>query len=164
MMAQSGAKESRRTTVKKFYTVKALNVLTNSPDEGKEFSFIIGPEKLRTEILAELGQLHSPARILEAATYICQEKLRVKDAVVFVRRWRNGGASPGDSDALGSEIVRLIQNYSLRHPQTTFDQIRDALEIAGEGYPRESWADDDPYDHACAEEEECHAEQTRRAN
>lgn len=128
--------KSRRTEVKRYRGLEVMTLLNEQADGAKRFAYITGPDT-RWEILAELGQFTSTAKILEAATTICELELKVKDAVAILRWWRTEKASPGDPVALGREIERLIRNYKLRHPATSNEQIHDALEIVGEDYPLE---------------------------
>jgi hypothetical protein len=36
---------------------------------------------------------------------------------------------------LADEIGRVVRNYKFRHPKTTNDQVRDALDLVGRDYP-----------------------------
>jgi hypothetical protein len=121
--------KSRRTVIKRYYAMLAGTVLEAT--EGQDFGYLCGEGKVRNEILAELGQLEDPDRILEAATVICEQKVKVKDAVAMVRTWRTGKATPGDTAGLVAEIARAIQSYSVRHAGTTPKQVRTALKLIG---------------------------------
>ena len=116
--------KTRRTVVKQWYMARAANVLEKF--EGNDFGYLIGPSNLRSEILAELGQLDDDDRILEAAACVCENKVKAKDAVAMIRAWRNGKTSPGDSDVLANEITTLIRSYPVRHPGVTYEQDRNA--------------------------------------
>jgi hypothetical protein len=125
----SSANKSRRTIIKYSYMARAANVLEQT--EGQDFGYLIGPGKIRSEIRAELGQLDDDERIREAAAVICEGKVKAKDAVARIRAWRNGKASPGDTYALAAEITRVIRSYNVRHPGTTPEQVRVALQLVG---------------------------------
>jgi hypothetical protein len=113
--------KTRRTVVKQWYMARAADDLDKS--EGQDFGYLIGPSRLRSEILAELGQLDDDDRILEAAACVCEHEVKAKDAVAMIRAWRNGKTSPGDSDALANEIITLIRGYQVRHPGTASEQV-----------------------------------------
>jgi hypothetical protein len=111
--------------------------------QGEELPEAFAYLRSRSEVLAELGQIDDPAQLLEAATEICKSRMKVKDAVAILRTMRNGGAAPGDVGVLAAEIVRVIRGYKVRHPSTTEDEIRGALDIAGLDYPSEADGLDD---------------------
>ena len=122
--------KSRCTQVKRFLMGRAMTAL----GDDTRYAYITGPDNVRMEILAELGRLDTDAKIREIASQICEHKIRVKDAVPMIRVWRNGGAAPGDANALSEELCRAIRNYQIRHPGTTEDQISQALHVAGIDY------------------------------
>ena len=148
LMEQSEGNLSRRSHVKRFHMMTAIGVL----DIGGEFTYVTGDEATganpRYEILAELGQLADPATIREVAAQVCKRRIKVKDAIALIRTFRNGRAAPGDADALAGEIARVVRNYKLRHPETTNDQVHEALGTAGEDYPQSWPEDDEPGDDA----------------
>jgi hypothetical protein len=118
-----------------FYFVRAIHSLKDAGD----FGYITGGSKtgdrVRVAIVAELGRCGDPDMIREFAARICALRPSVKDALTLIRTWRNGGAAPGDAAALADEIARLVRDYTLRHPATTNDQVREAMEIVGKDYP-----------------------------
>lgn len=128
--AATESDKSRRTHVKRFRAAMAVGIL--SQEAGDEFSHILGPSGPRWEVLAELGRLEDPDRILEAARGICIQKLRAKDAVVLIRRWRLGKAAPATALGLAAEITRTIECYRLRHPDATAALVVRALDFVCE--------------------------------
>ena len=76
------------------------------------------------EILTELGQFQDDDEIRETAIAICEHKLKSKEAVTLLRRWRNGKSASGDLTALAEEIAKVIRYYKLRYPDTTDQQVR----------------------------------------
>jgi hypothetical protein len=113
--------KTRRTQIKRFHASRALALLEHI--KGQDFGYVND----HWEILAELGQLDDDERIVEAATDICEHKVKAKDAVQMIRNWRTGKTAPADPDALAKEITRLIGNYQIRHPGMSPRQVRDAL-------------------------------------
>ncbi len=128
--AATESDKSRRTHVKRFHATMAVGVLGRGA--GDEFAHILGPDSPRWEVLAELGRLEDPDRILVAARSLCGGKVRAKDAVVLVRRWRLGKAAPATASGLAAEITRTIQGYGLRHPDATAALIVRALDLVCE--------------------------------
>ena len=128
--AATESDKSRRTHVKRFHASMAVGILGR--EAGDEFAHILDPSGPRWEVLAELGRLEDPDRILVAARAICGGKVRAKDAVVLVRRWRLGKAAPATASGLAAEITRAIEGYKLRHPDTTAALVVRALDLTGE--------------------------------
>jgi hypothetical protein len=84
----------------------------------------------RREIMAQLGRIEDPEEIHFLATKLCREKPRTKDAIAFLRRYRNASSGAGDVKALVEQISRLIRDYMVRHPATTQEQVHEALRRA----------------------------------
>ena len=124
---------------------------------GQDFSYLLGEKFTRWDILTELGLLDDDEQIREAAVEICQQKLKTKDAVVIIRRWRNGKTAPCDTTALANEITQAIQNYKVRHPDTTPEQVCSALWIVEQQFTKQDEGlceGDDLYEVEPADEEQ----------
>ncbi len=132
-----------RTYLKRHYALLAIEALNKTADQ--DFSYLVGKTFKRWEILTELGQLQDDDEIRETAIAICEHKLKSKEAVTLLRRWRNGKSASGDLTALAEEIAKVIRYYKLRYPDTTDQQVRSALWHVGEefGEHAEAIAEDD---------------------
>lgn len=117
--------KTRRTYRKRFHAERAIAVLLKT--ERPDFSYLLGETFTRWEILTELGQLEDEGCIHETAVTICNLRLKTKEAVALIRRWRSGKSAPGDTAALGNEIIRVIRIYKLRHRDMTSEQVQAAL-------------------------------------
>jgi hypothetical protein len=62
--------------------------------------------------------------------WVLRERPRVKDGVRALRRFRTGKRpAPADAHRLAEEILRLLDDYATRHPDTTPETERAALRM-----------------------------------
>ena len=90
-------------------------------------------EPRKVGILGELGRIRrgrGEKAFWQVANWLVEEKPKAKEAVVKLRHLRTGKRTPGSASELGNEIFKTIQDYWLRHPATTREQIETALETA----------------------------------
>jgi hypothetical protein len=113
-----------RTHRKRFHAFRAIEALGKTA--AQDFPYLLGKRE-RWDILTELGLLDDNEQIREAAVEICEQKLNTKDAVVIIRRWRNGKRAPCDTKVLANEIAKAIRTYKVRHPDTSSEQVCSAL-------------------------------------
>lgn len=85
----------------------------------------------RQTILAELGRIRDPDRLLAAARHVCAERLRTAAAVAFVRRFQGTRRSVNALD-LSLELVKFLDAYRRQHPEIGGQQIRAALANAAD--------------------------------
>jgi hypothetical protein len=130
--------KSRRTIVKRFHLSRAARVL----EDEERFAYIVGSGKPRMDILAELGRIENDATLMEIADYICRHKMKTKDAITAIRRYRLGQSAPGNGLTLADEIIRTINSYRHRHPNTPADVVDWALRLAGDSMSRPDGSDD----------------------
>lgn len=124
----------RRSNINEYFRMHAIGALWNHNPDGMdagraEFAYLIHPvtEKMKATIMTELGRLEDPDVIRENARYICAQRMRVREAVVRLRRLR---AKPkaGSAWALCEELLAVVNDYRLRYPEFTIDQTLDAIE------------------------------------
>jgi len=130
--------KSERAKINNFYQIIAHGALKdqndNTPIDG-EFSFIISSvgwhdiRNYKRTILQELGRLEDPDLIRDVARVICENKLNTMEAVTYIRQFRTGGKSTGDSLNLARVIGKTIDVYILKHSGVNDDMIRDSLNI-----------------------------------
>jgi len=126
-------KHSRRSRLNLYYTHIALDVLGHG--EIPEFGWLANqeamwrgePKSWRPTILCEIGRCEDPETMKVVARRICELKPRTHDAVTMIRRWRLGKAQQGNVLQLTKEFADTMDSYRLRHPSTTWEQVRTAL-------------------------------------
>jgi hypothetical protein len=127
--------KTRRGTQNVIYRQIAVDVLTKDP----RFAWLCDKEKMmkgdphawKPSILAELGRISDSEELKAVALRICELKPEtVKAAVAMIRRARTGKGWEGDALDLANEIIRLVNNYHQRHPNTSWKDTEAALRTA----------------------------------
>jgi hypothetical protein len=85
---------------------------------------------MRSAVLAELGRFDDPAAIRAYAAQLCALKPKAREAVLMLRQRRTGGTRPGSANQLTGEIIEAVTRYRQRHPDSTYELVRDALDNA----------------------------------
>ncbi len=144
-LATGNPNASERTRQNKFYQLRAMNLLDLSLDDGAEYLYPWiwgrphepkpGDHKVRWTILAELGRIEDAETMRAVAARICELKPPTREALRMIRRFRIGGAKPGDSLELANELIATINDYMNRRPGLTFDDVRGALRTAAGQLP-----------------------------
>src|ERR1035437_3747119 len=88
---------SHRALVNTAYRQKALCKITNC-ECAKEYLWLADKNKMqlgepnacKPEILTELGRVQDEAVFWDLAMIVCRDKPKTKDAIWFIRQWRNG--------------------------------------------------------------------------
>ncbi len=127
--------KSRRTNLNAYYAMGALVKLgLKYPGfSGDKAIFLwlsdeqAKPAVYRGTILAELGRIEDPDFLQEVAERICELKPRTSDAVAMIRRCRLENDKKGDTWQLTKEVLRAIESYMVRYPETTKKQLLTAL-------------------------------------
>ena len=124
----------RRSNINEYFGMHAFGALWNHNPDGMDagkaaFAYLIHPvtEKMKATVMTELGRLEDPDTIRENARYICAQRMPVREAVVRLRRLRTKPKA-GSVWALCNELIAVVNDYRLRHPEFTMDQILDAIE------------------------------------
>jgi hypothetical protein len=124
----------RRTNINEYFRMHAVGALLNDNPDGMdagkaEFAYLLHPvtEKMKATIMTELGRLKDPDTIRACARVICEQKMRTRKAVIRLRSVR---AEPktGYAVDLCDELMAAVNDYRLRYPEFTMDQILDAIE------------------------------------
>jgi hypothetical protein len=130
--------KSRRTIVKRFHLSRAASVL----EDEERFGYIVGSDKPRMDILAELGRIENDETLMEIADCICSRKMKTKDAITAIRWYRLGQSASGNALMLAGEIIRAIDAYRYRHPDTTAHTVELALGFARNSIPSPDGSDE----------------------
>jgi hypothetical protein len=107
-------------------------------EDGKE---IIAWGSIKVTVLAELGRLicnykNGEEVAVKWSVQILNMKPKpsVKRAMKMIRAWRLGKYSDGSTDGLATKITASIDSYLDSHPNTTEEQIEEALNLAMSWY------------------------------
>jgi hypothetical protein len=134
------------------YRQRALRVLGNDP----RFKWVADrdamrrgdPGSFRPTILAELGRIADDDQLREMALEVCRVKPTTRRAVAAVRRWRLGRSGVGDADGLLDELIRHVDDYLDRYPETppaalveAVSELLEAVESFGPEAPDASGPD-----------------------
>jgi hypothetical protein len=126
-----------RTLQNKLYQLRAMQVLNLDVDDPPLAYLWIwglphipnpGDHRAKWTILAELGRIEDDDDLRAIAAQVCELKLKTSDAVAAIRRVRLGKAAKSDVPALTNALIRTINQYLVRCPDTTGAQIVTALE------------------------------------
>jgi hypothetical protein len=126
---------SRRSLLNTYYFMRAVGILIGG-ESGEtrrtEFQWLIDESKptiqsARRRIMIELGRIEEAEALLTIARHICELKPKSAAAITMIRRWRNGGRKPVNLDAFTQELVRLCDDYLVRHPDMTLQQLEIVL-------------------------------------
>jgi hypothetical protein len=136
--------KSERGKINRIYQIKAHAALRdqddNCPIDG-EFSFIISCgdnldlKTYKQTILQELGRLEDEDLIREVAREICKYKLSTGRAITYIRQFRTGSQSTGDTFKLAIELGKTVDEYKLKHSSVNDDMIRAALNLISKVFP-----------------------------
>src|SRR5207302_954222 len=119
--------DSERQKVEVCYSQRALEILHRSCDKRfvwlcDEEATMAGRVKLNFGILAALGRIEDEEELRAMALQICELKPKTREAIVMIRRFRNG-SSPPSVWQVTEELCRVLDGYNLRHPAVTKEQI-----------------------------------------
>lgn len=121
-----------RTLTNRLYQVRALRRLMDNPD----FAWLLETDVVggwrRGSLLIELGRFPDDESAELAARRMCERKPKVRDGIVILRRWRLqcAGKAPalsGDPQLLGSDLLRTVNDFIVRYPETSSADILAAL-------------------------------------
>jgi hypothetical protein len=87
-----------------------------------------GAGRLRHTIMSELGRIEDAQVMRAAAALVCANKPTAREAVVMLRRFRTGKESPGGAIGLTTALTACLNDYLARHPGTTWQVVRAAVE------------------------------------
>lgn len=150
----SNQHQTRRTKQNEWYMLVAGKVLLEDKDR---FAWLIDPKNCRSELLAELGRWDDPDAIRKQADRLCVVKPKTKPALASLRRYRlaikrgqrtyvgtnlsgtHGLDPPDDTGRLTCEIVRAVNDYYQRHPETTYGEMEAALLVVARAARRRKW-------------------------
>lgn len=112
-----------RSLQNQYYACLAGALLGDVPECAWLFEKDDRGEYLRWTLHQELGRFPSAEAALDAALAICESKPKVKQGVIFLRRWRleMAGKQPrleGDPDALRDELLNVLNDFVTRYPKT----------------------------------------------
>ncbi len=119
---------SDRQLQNRLCAVDAIQIL-QSYQEGDvlDVSPLLDDETTSLSVLAELGRIQDPAAFFSVTDWYLRERPKVKEAVAEIRRMRTGKSPPGIAAGLHRELVEKVNDYLVRHPDTTTDQVQHAL-------------------------------------
>jgi hypothetical protein len=122
-----------------YYGVRAMRVLgLNNPlPADSPLRWLFDPDAeargesraYRQTILSELGRIRDDAELREVALRLCNVQPTARDARTMIRRHRLGAGQPPEGQ-LTRELLRTINDYRRRYPQTTWPEVRSALDVA----------------------------------
>ncbi len=113
------------------------NIALHSLVDDSRFTWLCDKERMQAGtgnawkpgILAELGRFDiAGGDILEAASEICRLKPKTKDAIAMIRGWRLGERE-GTPEGLYKAMLAAFNDYVTRHPGTTKQAVRVALNV-----------------------------------
>jgi len=86
----------------------------------------------RWTLVEELGRVPDDELLRSVALELCKKKPRVRDALVMLRHWRlhvtgREQRVKADADRLQRELRNVLNDYLLRHPETTQEQLLEAI-------------------------------------
>ena len=110
-----------RTKQNHKYVNHALETLSG---DQKRFAYLFCPT-LRLTILTELGRMGNPQAIIKCSEFICEHKLKTKQALATLRDLRGKGKP--DIRRLKRAIGKAINDYCQRYPTTTLQDINGAI-------------------------------------
>jgi hypothetical protein len=120
-----------------YYRQRAIHVLRITDREASApFRWLADIELMkgasrngwRRTILAALGRIDDDDQLRETALVICEAKPSTRKAVAMIRRWRLGKSAGGTADGLRGELIRHLNDYLRRYPDTPWEVITEAVE------------------------------------
>ena len=156
-------KVCRRTAVNRRYAEEVMDLFRPFDENDdvqrlpcdENLSWLLSDEALangrRLTILIELGRVllnysNSERHVREWAEILSRDKPKTHTAVALIRRWRLHGrstirpvlgkhpADQGDAVGLALILIRAVERYQTRYPQTTINQIVGALQNAADAF------------------------------
>jgi hypothetical protein len=145
---------TRRSLLNRHYAAQAYSLLEKADPAHERYSWLLGTNApmgtssrrggVRWAILTELGRQLAleraagvpPTLTLKWADELCAERPRSREAAAMVRWMRTGlEARPPRPGQLVAELRRAVRDFRGRYPETTGQEVVDALEavIALEG-------------------------------
>lgn len=114
----------------KVYLSAGYNALKGAVDFRERYRWLIGDdgETLRIGIITELGRIPDPEEVRHVADAICQHRLRGKDAIVRIRRFRLGEKA-GTWLRLAAELEDTLNAYLVRYPKTPNEDVVRAVRV-----------------------------------
>lgn len=132
---------SRRQRLNHYHAFRSLGVLGNEcksravefPDR---YEWLCnnrnGAEQVfRMTILSELGRIEDDDLVVELATQLCETRPKTRQAVARIREIRDVRRKTADALDLANEMIGVVNDYLARFPDTTEEQVSDALRTAG---------------------------------
>jgi hypothetical protein len=108
----------------------AIEVLQGWKREGiLDVDPLLDDKNRNVSVLVELGRIQDPATFFLAVDWYLRERPKVKDAVAEIRRMRTGKVASGSAFGLHKELVRTVNDYLKRRPDTSMEQVVNALEL-----------------------------------
>jgi hypothetical protein len=119
---------TRRGMQNKVYMSHAFAVLKEVPDHRERYRWLLGDdgETWRATLLAELGRLRNPGRIVEAADALCTMRPPRERGVAFLRRLR-GITSRADPQRLLDVLCTALDAYRRAHPDCAVAMMVEAV-------------------------------------
>lgn len=113
---------SRRAISNRCFGIRALKILAATDSEKFEWL------KSQVTLLGELGRIHNESDLLAVAGQLCELKPTSNTGALLIRRHRlkEGNSTP---QRLADAILRSINRYRIRFPDTDDPAIREALQI-----------------------------------
>jgi hypothetical protein len=140
MRETTGQYVSHRTIQNADYETRAVMVLklsmTNAPDYP--YRWLADPTKqhicgrsqrqgYRKTVLAELGRIKNEEDLRDVALEVCRLKPKTQDAIRMIRRSRLGQSPKANPISVEDAIWRAIEDYKSIHPETTENDICNAV-------------------------------------
>jgi hypothetical protein len=98
--------------------------------ENSKYPWLMDETKAKWSILTELGRIDEdcPELFDDALSWVTSKKPKVKEAVSMLRGFRTGKFPAPSTLRLLDDLLRTVNRYVARHPDTTRTQIEKALE------------------------------------
>lgn len=109
-------------------TARHLLALAALPLDDPRFAWLQSSGAVRVTILAELGRLGDSDLIRQLALKICEARMTTRTAVRALRKIR-GVKLPATGHGAANAIITALNNYLRTHPDTTDDQLIDAVRV-----------------------------------
>jgi hypothetical protein len=128
-----GTQSTRRGKQNHYYYILGMTAL---PEDDPRFAWLYlcktqGVASPRATILSELGrigQVYDKETVFDLALTICEKKLTTRKAMRLLKQWR-GVKRPASEVGAALAIRTAVNNYFKTHPDTTFEQMIDAMNV-----------------------------------
>jgi hypothetical protein len=107
--------KTRRGIIDISYRNRAFVIL----EDDKKYSWLCSEDDFKSSILTELGRIQDKKSIKRVALQICEIKPKTKHAVAMIRQARTGREPDPDASQLIREIIKIINDYTIRHPSVS---------------------------------------------